>query len=309
MDEAKQTVKERTEANRLASLGKRPGNGAVTLPFANKMRPPKKEEGRQVRQNVYAVRLDRLTPDANQPRKEFDPQEVQALADSIKAKGQLQPILVRWEETLEQYKIISGEQRYRACKHAGLETVDCIIVEDDLSESDVRVLQLIENLHRTDLKPMEKARAYQELIAVNRWSKVQLAEALGLPNSAVSQTLALLELPEDVQAKVESEQIPARTAYEIQKLDDEDKQRELAERVTAEKLTRDQTASAVRQLKGKKAPARRRPKASPAPRLPETREYRFATGGKVSVTFSPDVTPEQIDSIASAIAHAGAKQV
>ncbi|WP_152054223.1 ParB/RepB/Spo0J family partition protein, partial [Tautonia marina] len=248
MDEVKTTAREQGQVNRLESLGSRKA-GSGDLSFLKQQKPPRKLEGRRALSNVAAIRLDRITPDPKQPRKEFDPEALQHLAESIKER-QLQPINVRWDEGLEQYVIISGERRYRACQLAELETIDCMVLDGDLTESDIRRTQLIENCLREDLKPLERASAFQELMRLNSWNAKELAQSLKISASTVTQALSLLEQPEEVRQMVAEEALPARTAYEIQKLEDPKKQVALANRVVKEKLTRDQTAKAVRQLKG-----------------------------------------------------------
>jgi ParB family chromosome partitioning protein len=147
--------------------------------------------------------------------------------------------------------IIAGERRWRATKLAGLATIECYFHDGDLSKSEVLEQQLIENLLRENLKPLEEAKAFSTLMQMNQWNGKQLAEALRLDPSKVSRSLALLRLPEDVQRKIEGGELPARSASEIARLRDEHAQRELARQAAEGKLTRDQTAKAVRQRKGK----------------------------------------------------------
>jgi ParB family chromosome partitioning protein len=305
MDEVKTSVRKRTKDNRLASLGKRP-SGQVDMPFASTMLPPKKEEGRQVTKSVYGIRLDRVRPDPDQPRREFNDEEIRSLSESIKADGQLQPIVVRWDEPSEMYVIIAGEQRYRATTRAGLETIDCVVLEGAATKSDIRRYQLIENIFRTDLKPLEKARAFQELMDLNEWSGKELAQALKVPQSSVTETLALLKLPEDLQEKVEAEAIAPRTAYEIQKLGDPAKQRTLAAKVTAEKLTRDQTAEAVRKLKGQPTRRREPQPARKRSRMTGSQVFRLPSGARGYLSFSDDVTDADLTAIERGLASIGA---
>ena len=305
MDEVKTSVRKRTKANRLASLGQRP-NSQIDMPFAATMLPPKKEEGRHLAKSVYAIRLDRIRPDPEQPRRNFDDEEIRSLSKSIRTDGQLQPIVVRWDESSETNIIVAGEQRYRAASLAGLETIDCVVIEDNLTKSDIRRYQLIENIFRTDLKPLEKARAFQELMDLNGWTAKQLAEAMKIPQSSIAESLALLKLPAEVQEKIESEKIAPRTAYEIQKLSDPTAQRKLAEKVTSQKLTRDQTAQAVRQLKN--LPSRRRESrpARPRRRKTESQVIRMPSGARGYLSFSNDVTDADLAAIERGLASIGA---
>jgi ParB family chromosome partitioning protein len=121
-----------------------------------------------------------------------------------KPRGSLHPIHVRWSEETERWVIVSGERRWRAARHAGLATVDCFFHEQPLSNGQVLELQLIENLMREDLRPMEEARAFQSLMDLNNWNGKQIAEALQIPASKVSRSLALLDLPAEYQQQVDT---------------------------------------------------------------------------------------------------------
>src|SRR5262249_55535808 len=155
----------------------------------------------------------------------------------------------RWSKELKQWVIISGERRWRAAQRAGLKEVDCYFDEGDLTPSEILEQQLIENCQREDLQPIEEAEAFASLMKLNGWTGKQIANVLRIPPSRVSRVLALLNLPEQVQEKVASGQLAARSAYEISKLCDAQKQVELAERAAAGKLPHDQAAAAVRQCR------------------------------------------------------------
>jgi ParB family transcriptional regulator, chromosome partitioning protein len=189
--------------------------------------------------------------DPAQPRTQFDEEAVNRLAESLRAKGQLHPIHVRWSEDSQKWVIISGERRWRACRRAGLATVDCFFHEQMLTKAQVLELQLIENLLRDDLKPIEEARAFQSLLDLHDWTGKQLAAALQLPASKISRSLALLDLPGELQEQVESGTVPARTAYELSKVADDGKRKELARLAATGSLTSVQAAQVVRRKKRK----------------------------------------------------------
>ncbi len=199
--------------------------------------------------DVAHIQLDRIAPDPDQPREEFDEESLGRLAESLKTRGQLQPIRVRWDQGRALYAIICGERRWRAAKIAGLESISCVIVEGALSSVDLLAIQLVENALREDLKPIEQARAYRQLMDQNGWSTRQVARELSVAQPQVVRALALLGLPEPVQQQVEQGALPPATAYEIAKLDSEADQRALAGRVVAEKMTRQETAEAVKTRK------------------------------------------------------------
>ncbi len=213
--------------------------------------PQSKDSGRRPLRNVGKVNVDLVIPDPDQPRAEFSEEALERLAASIGDKGQLSAIRVRWSDDHQKWVIIAGERRWRATKRVGLPTIDCYFQEDVLSKSEILEQQLIENCLREDLRPLEEAKAFSTLMEFNGWNGRQLAEALRLPPAKVSRTLALLKLPDDIRDQVNSGQIAARAAYELSKLKDDEKRRELARKAAAGTLTHDQAVRAVRQRKGK----------------------------------------------------------
>lgn len=151
-------------------------------------------------EGVKTLRISQIDPKNDQPRKNFEPEALAQLADSIAANGILQPILVRQThmDTIagERYEIIAGERRFRGAKLAGLNEVPAIVVEaDDLTAARYA---LIENLQREDLNPYEEAVAYDRLIQEFGLSQEEIAGQLGRSRSAVANALRLLDLPEEV---------------------------------------------------------------------------------------------------------------
>ena len=143
---------------------------------------------------VKTLRISMIDPKADQPRKNFEPEALAQLADSIAANGVLQPILVR--QTGDRYEIIAGERRFRGAKLAGLNEIPAIVVEaDDLTAARYA---LIENLQREDLNPYEEAVAYDRLMVEFGLSQEEIAGQLGKSRSAVANSLRLLDLPEEV---------------------------------------------------------------------------------------------------------------
>ncbi len=150
--------------------------------------------GEESGDGVKTLRISMIDPKADQPRKNFEPEALAQLADSIAANGVLQPILVR--QTGERYEIIAGERRFRGAKLAGLGEIPAIIVEaDDLTAARYA---LIENLQREDLNPYEEAVAYDRLMKEFGLSQEEIAGQLGKSRSAVANSLRLLDLPEEV---------------------------------------------------------------------------------------------------------------
>jgi ParB family transcriptional regulator, chromosome partitioning protein len=196
---------------------------------------------------AFDIPVDAIEPDADQPREEFDREALERLADSIRSRGVLQPLRVRWDES--RYVLIVGERRWRAAKKAGLDRVPCVVDDRPADPGELLALQLIENCLREDLTPIEQAKAFRSLMDLNGWSGNRLAKEIGIPQSAVSQALALLTLPAPVQGAVDRGQLPASTACEISKLPDPSAQEELASRVVRDGLTRSETAAAIRRRK------------------------------------------------------------
>jgi ParB/RepB/Spo0J family partition protein len=153
--------------------------------------------------DTYRIALDRLEADPKQPRSEFDEEALELLADSLRSHGQLQPIRVRYDEARDRFVVVCGERRLRAARRAGLPAL-VAQVELDPVERVQREVQLIENLVRADLTPMEEARAFNDLMLLTDMDAKTLAARLGVSPAKVSRSLALLELPADTQATVEA---------------------------------------------------------------------------------------------------------
>jgi len=213
--------------------------------------PSAKDAGRTPLRRFGRVEVSRITPDPMQPRTEFDEDEIELLAASIRSTGQLHPIRVRWDDELEMWVVVTGERRLRATKAAGLTHIDCFFHEDEITPSEILEQQLVENLLRQDLTPMEEARGFAALMELNRWNGKQVAEALRVSPSRVSRALALLDLPPDIQQAIEAGTIPRSSAYELTKLPNDAMRRSLAQQAAAGALTHSQTTRAVRQRKGK----------------------------------------------------------
>jgi ParB family chromosome partitioning protein len=215
--------------------------------------PAARQVGTKRSQDAAVIELDRLDRDPDQPREEFDEEALRRLAASLKARGQLQPIRVRWDEGRGLYVIVCGERRWRAARMAGLPSLTCVIHQGPLADGEKLALQLVENAVREDLKPVEQARAYRALMDNNGWDGKTLAAELAIDPATVTRALALLELPAPVQDKVEQGALPASTAYEISRLPGPVAQSEMAELAVAEGLTKTDVREAVRNVKARKA--------------------------------------------------------
>ncbi|MFS4505004.1 ParB/RepB/Spo0J family partition protein [Clavibacter sp. Sh2141] len=180
-----------------------------------------------------------ITPNAQQPRTDFRPDELQELVVSIREYGVLQPIVVRplgSDETgRAKYELVMGERRLRATKELGLDTIPAVI-KDTADESMLRDA-LLENLHRSELNPLEEASAYQQLLADFAITQDELAQRLGRSRPQITNTIRLLRLPEDVQHRVAAGVLSAGHARAILSSGDEEAMRHLADKIVNEDLS------------------------------------------------------------------------
>ncbi|MCZ7645632.1 MAG: ParB/RepB/Spo0J family partition protein [Planctomycetota bacterium] len=187
------------------------------------------------------VSLKAIRPNPNQPRKDFDPQALAELAQSIKAKGLIQPIVVRELPPAEvqgevRYEIIAGERRWRASQAAGLEQAPAF-VKPVAGESEILVLSLIENLQRDDLNPIEEALAYCRLRDRYQMTQEQIADAIGKSRAVVSNLMRVLELPESIQQALHDSKLSIGHAKILMSIPDRQLQLHLAAKCQAEDLT------------------------------------------------------------------------
>ena len=181
--------------------------------------------------------LDWLVPNKDQPRKNFDPEQLAELADSVKRNGVLQPILVR--KMGDRYQIVAGERRYQAAKLAGLDEVPVLIRE--ISDDEVLQLALIENLQRSDLDPIEEAMGYKALIETQGMTQEELGSILSKSRSAVANALRLLDLPTEVQEMVTKGLITAGHGRAILAVAGDENRVRLAQKVAKDHLSVRQT--------------------------------------------------------------------
>lgn len=178
---------------------------------------------------VRIVRITNIEPDRSQPRKNFNQEKLTELAESIKSKGLLEPILV--QKKGDHYEIIAGERRWRACKLAGLQEIPVMVkTYDDLEKVEV---SLIENIQREDLNPIEEARAYKKLSEEFHLTQEEIAEKVSKDRSSVTNALRLLKLAEPVQAMVIDGKLSMGQARALIPVEDDQTQTELAQKIAA----------------------------------------------------------------------------
>ncbi|MGM9600285.1 MAG: ParB/RepB/Spo0J family partition protein [Faecousia sp.] len=172
--------------------------------------------------------LHRIEPNPHQPRKNFDPEELESLAESIRVHGVMQPLTVR--ETGEgRYEIIAGERRWRASRAAGLTTIPCVVMEAD--DKKAMELALIENLQRQDLNPVEEALGYQSLMTDFSMTQEEMANQVGKSRSAVANSLRLLSLSEKCLEQLREGKLTAGHARAVLTLKSEKLQQEAAQKI------------------------------------------------------------------------------
>ena len=179
------------------------------------------------------VRITQVEPNREQPRKNFDEDALQELADSIKQFGLLQPILVQDRKTY--YEIIAGERRWRAAKLAGLKEVPVII--RDYTEQEIVEISLIENIQREDLNPIEEAQAYKRLLTEFNLKQDEVAERVSKSRTAVTNSMRLLKLCDEVQQMIIDDMLSTGHARALITIEDPEQQYTIAQKVFDEKLS------------------------------------------------------------------------
>ena len=205
-----------------------------------------KEENTKGAETV--VKITKVEPNRSQPRKNFDEDALQELADSIKQFGLLQPILV--QDKGEYYEIIAGERRWRAAKLAGLKEVPVII--RNYSSQEIVEISLIENIQREDLNPIEEAQAYKRLLTEFNLKQDEVAERVSKSRTAVTNSMRLLKLCDGVQQMIIDDMLSTGHARALLAIDDEEQQFILANKIFDEKLSVRETEKLVKALKNPK---------------------------------------------------------
>ena len=179
------------------------------------------------------VKIAKVEPNRDQPRKNFDEDALQELADSIKQFGLLQPILV--QERKDYYEIIAGERRWRAAKIAGLKEIPVII--RNYSDQEIVEISLIENIQREDLNPIEEAQAYKRLLEEFHLKQDEVAERVSKSRTAVTNSMRLLKLCDGVQQMIIDDMLSTGHARALIPIEDQEMQLQLAQKIFDEKLS------------------------------------------------------------------------
>ena len=182
---------------------------------------------------IKKININEIEPNLEQPRKRFDNTKIKELAKSIKKHGIIQPIIVQKEENY--YKIIAGERRWRAAKLAELTEVPVII--KDINKRDIMEIALIENIQREDLNPIEEAAAFKELINEYKITHDELSKIIGKSRAAITNTIRLLNLSDEVQKALIENKITAGHARALITINNKDMQNKILEQILKNDMT------------------------------------------------------------------------
>jgi ParB-like partition proteins len=177
-------------------------------------------------EKIQEIKISDITPNPYQPRKTFNQEKIQELADSIKNNGLLQPIILRKSDLLG-YELLAGERRLRAAKLAGMTHIPAIVRQ--MNDQEMLFLSIIENLQREDMSPIEEAKSYQNIINKTNCSHDELAKELGKSRSYISNMLRLLKLPQPILDLLEAKEISTGHARALLSIDNPDEQIKLAQ--------------------------------------------------------------------------------
>lgn len=212
-------------------------------------------------QEILSIPIENIKVNPHQPRTKLDDNSLEELANSIIEHGIIQPLIVSEEPEKGNYTLIAGERRWRAAKRAGLSMVP--VIERSVSEQEKLELALIENLQRTDLSPLEMAEAYRQLADTFSLTHDQIAQRVGKSRTSVTNTMRLLNLPEQVQSSLAEGQISEGHARAILALTSPQAQRSALNTIINLELNVRQTEALVKKLSGVKPKSRSKPAPSP----------------------------------------------
>ncbi len=239
------------------------------------------------KKDILEINLDDIRSNPYQPRKYFDEESLQELAQSIKENGLLQPIIVK--KSIKGYELIAGERRVRAAKIAGLKTISAIV--RDFTDEEMMELAVLENVQREDLSPIEEAEGYYRIISKTNITQEELANKVGKNRTHITNMLGLLRLPLTVRNQVNSKELSMSHARILSKLSDENQIIDLANKVVKENLSVHELDDLTRDKSFERAV-----KVSRKPSLPP--EYMVFQSNKVEILFN---NKEELGSILNTI--------
>jgi ParB family chromosome partitioning protein len=263
---------------------------SALLPGKQTPRPPEHVPPPTVHGGVAQIPIDRIDPNPVQPRTTFEPDKLTELAQSIKANGIIQPLVL--QRAGERYQLVAGERRWRAARLAGLASVPAVIQE--FAQDRLLEVALIENIQREDLNPIEVAHALDRLATDYQLSHEEIGRRTGKERATVSNLIRLLKLPQEVQLLVAEHRLSMGHARALLALETSESQSEIAHRAAAQGLSVRQVERLVQALTSRRQTEAARsgtePKPGPDPNVAAaTRELESALGTRVRiVSQSPD---------------------
>ena len=207
-------------------------------------------------ETVRYVDISDIKPNANQPRKNFDPEKIEELSASILEHGVIQPLVVRPSGV--GYEIVAGERRWRAARKAGLKTVPCLVRE--LTDEENMLVAIIENMQREDLNPIEEALGLKSMTEKYGFTQEQVSASLGRSRTYITNSIRLLKLPPEIQQYVSSGQMSAAHGRTIINIPDKAKQREIADKIIRNDLSVRATERLAEKVKDELRPERKKRK-------------------------------------------------
>ena len=248
----------------------------------------KEEKAATDRDRIIYIDINDIRPNSAQPRTVFDEEKLKELADSIKANGVIQPLLVR--EGKKGYELVAGERRWRASRIAGLRTIPCII--RDFDDRQNAIVAIIENMQREDLNPIEEAIGLKSMTEKYGFTQEQVSASLGRSRTYITNSIRLLKLPPEIQEYVSSGQMSAAHGRTIINIPDAKKQKEIADKIIRNDLSVRATEKLAERVKDELRPERKRRK-TPAAEAPQGKsadvlavenELMTLTGTKVNIS-------------------------
>ena len=242
---------------------------------------PKKGKDKNDDNGYSLIDINLIKSNESQPRKSFDDEKIMELAESIKSNGIIQPLILRKDK--DEYIIVAGERRWRAAKYIGIKEIPSVIM--DLTEKQILEISLIENIQREDLNSIEEAIAYKKLISDFDLTQEQLSKRIGKSRVAITNTMRLLNLSEDVQQYIIEGVISEGHGRALLAITDSKLQCELAQNVIDDKLSVRELEFLIRKLKTKSEPSKSKAKKETNPYYKEGIEkLENYFGTKVNVT-------------------------
>lgn len=264
------------------------------------------ETAKKKGEELIEIDIDLIEPNIKQPRTKFNDEKLDELAQSIRANGIVQPVLVRRRGA--RYQLIAGERRWRASQKAGLQKIPAVVKE--VSDEKLLELALIENIQRQELNSIEEAKAYKNLIETIGLTQEMVAERVGKNRTVITTCLRLLKLPKDIQQLVEDEKISAGHARALLMSSDTEAQRRLANKIVEMSLSVRETEKAVKRIgKSESLTANKtadKPTKDANVKAAETKLKRYlatqlqilpdgkGTGGKIEIEYYSDSDLDRI---------------